>query len=65
MQIDFPDTPTLNQEFTSGDRTWKWTGSRWESIQIVPAYGNIDGGKADSNFGGTIQTVQGGSAGSF
>jgi hypothetical protein len=28
-------------------------------------YGNIDGGKANTNFGGTITVVQGGSAGSF
>jgi len=28
-------------------------------------YGNIDGGKADTNFGGTITVVQGGNAGSF
>lgn len=34
MPINFPDTPTLNQEFTVGDRTWTWDGSRWESVQI-------------------------------
>jgi hypothetical protein len=28
-------------------------------------YGNIDGGKANTNFGGTITVVQGGNAGSF
>ena len=22
--INFPDTPDDNDEFTSGDRTWKW-----------------------------------------
>jgi len=35
MAIDFPNSPTLNQSFTAGDRTWIWTGSRWESSPYV------------------------------
>ena len=27
--IDFPNSPTLNQQFTSGDKTWVWNGSSW------------------------------------
>jgi len=27
--IDFPDNPTTNQIFTSGNRSWRWTGSIW------------------------------------
>jgi hypothetical protein len=30
--IDFPNSPTLNQEFTAGSRTWKWTGVVWEFL---------------------------------
>lgn len=26
----FPTSPTTNQEFTSGDTTWTWTGSVWK-----------------------------------
>lgn len=30
--IDFPNSPTLNQTFTSGTRSWKWNGSAWLAI---------------------------------
>ena len=33
MAIDFPDSPTLNDTFTVGDRTWTWDGTRWEAVQ--------------------------------
>lgn len=29
MAIDFPNSPTLNQEFTSGGTTWIWDGTKW------------------------------------
>lgn len=29
MALNFPDSPTLNQTFSSADRTWKWDGSVW------------------------------------
>jgi hypothetical protein len=29
--INFPDNPSVNQTFTVGDRTWKWTGSTWDA----------------------------------
>jgi hypothetical protein len=32
MPIDFPNSPAVNDTFTVGDRTWKWTGVAWESI---------------------------------
>ena len=31
--IDFPNSPTLNQEFTSGSTTWKWDGVAWNVIR--------------------------------
>lgn len=31
--IDFPNSPTLNQEFTSGNTTWKWDGVSWNVIR--------------------------------
>jgi hypothetical protein len=31
MPIDFPNSPAVNDTFTVGDRTWKWTGVAWES----------------------------------
>ena len=30
--IDFPNSPTVGQEFTSGDFTWQWTGQFWTMV---------------------------------
>lgn len=29
--IDFPNTPTVGQVFTTTDRSWVWTGTRWDA----------------------------------
>jgi len=29
MAINFPNSPTLNQQFTSGGTTWIWDGTKW------------------------------------
>lgn len=34
MAINFPNLPTLNQTFTSGNTIWKWNGAAWS---IVPS----------------------------
>lgn len=31
--IDFPNAPALNEEFTSGNTTWKWDGVTWNVIR--------------------------------
>jgi hypothetical protein len=31
--IDFPNTPSLNQEFTVGSKTWVWDGISWNAKQ--------------------------------
>ena len=33
--IDFPNSPSLNQTYTVGDRTWKWNGSVWAVVRAV------------------------------
>jgi len=30
--IDFPNSPTLNEVFTSGSRSWKWNGTVWQTV---------------------------------
>lgn len=32
MAINFPNAPTVGEEFTSGEITWKWDGLTWKSI---------------------------------
>ena len=32
MAIDFPDSPTNNQTFTSGNNTWQWDGTVWNIV---------------------------------
>jgi microcystin-dependent protein len=32
MAIDFPNSPSTNDEFTVGSKTWKWDGSAWRLV---------------------------------
>lgn len=40
--IDFPNSPTLNQQFTSAGRTWVWDGSVWKSLGVDVPF-DLDG----------------------
>jgi hypothetical protein len=33
--VDFPNSPAVNDTFSVGDRTWKWTGTTWDAV-ITP-----------------------------
>jgi hypothetical protein len=33
MPIDFPNSPSVNDQFTSGSTTWRWDGSVWKVIR--------------------------------
>jgi hypothetical protein len=35
VAIDFPNSPTVNDEFTVDNRTWVWTGVSWDSKTIT------------------------------
>jgi hypothetical protein len=61
--IDFPNSPTTGQSFSSGTRTWTYTGTVWQVVPVELGT-NLDGGKASSVYGG-ISPVQGGNASSF
>jgi hypothetical protein len=32
--IDFPNSPSLNQVFNSGTRSWRWDGYVWRIISV-------------------------------
>ena len=48
MAIDFPNSPELNQIFTSGSKAWIWSGSSWKGHQGSPAV-TLDGAETLSN----------------
>ena len=39
MAINFPDSPVLNQVFSSAGRRWRWDGTTWISLFDK---GNVD-----------------------
>lgn len=49
--INFPDNPTLNDEFTSGNRTWVWNGVAWE------AYGTYIGATGPTGPTGSAAAI--------
>lgn len=49
--IDFPNNPSLNQEFTSGNRTWIWNGVAWE------AYGTYIGATGPTGPTGSAAAI--------
>lgn len=61
--VNFPDNPTLNQTFSVGDRTWKWTGVSWDAevtLQVVGPTGATGRGITSIN-----RTSGNGSAGTI
>ena len=53
MPIDFPNSPVLNEEYTTGGRTWKWNGSVWLAIGTSSPVQGLTG------LQGAAQGVQG------
>jgi hypothetical protein len=52
--VDFPNSPTLNQVFSSGGKSWRWDGTAWVmvvslvEVNVEPSTTNIDGGEPDT-----------------
>ena len=40
MALNFPNSPTIGDEFTGGGFTWTWTGSAWEKVAVATASSN-------------------------
>jgi len=41
MPIDFPNTPTLNQTYTAGNRTWVYNGYAWQIVSTNVSVNNL------------------------
>lgn len=41
--IDFPTSPAVNDTYTFGTKTWKWTGSAWISTTSASPLGVVSG----------------------
>ena len=39
MALIFPASPTVDETFTADDRTWVWTGTRWDAVVGLPIAG--------------------------
>jgi hypothetical protein len=35
MAINFPDSPSINEEFSAGERIWIWNGTVWKSKETA------------------------------
>ena len=50
--INFPDFPEVDQVFTFGSRSWKWTGSVWQTITTQIQIGPTGPAGQDSTIAG-------------
>ena len=50
MAIDFPNSPSTNQVFTSGGKSWKWNGTSWIGISQSSINADTVDGIDGANF---------------
>ena len=43
MPLNFPDSPSLNEIYTSGSNSWQWDGTVWNALSssLVGANGAV------------------------
>jgi len=49
MAIDFPDSPSVDDQHTVGDRTWTWNGTYW-AFQINATFTASDSAPPDPSL---------------
>jgi hypothetical protein len=65
MPIDFPNSPTLNQQQVTGNKKWQWSGEQWAATNISSkiwkdissAYTALDKDKLAANTSGGAFTI--------
>ena len=70
MALNFPLSPTLNQTYTVGTKTWKWNGSAWDvqlqtaadSASLVAAWATANSAFAQANAAYAQANTGGGGA---
>ena len=63
MPLNFPDTPSLNQIYTSGSNSWQWDGTVWNALSSAQVGINGSAG-ATGAIGSTGATGATGATGS-
>jgi hypothetical protein len=60
MALDFPVSPTLNQTYTSGNKTWIWNGTGWAANNTIGTTATLSGVETLSNKTLTAPLINGG-----
>ena len=42
MPLNFPDSPSVNQEFSANGKSWRWNGSKWVAVTRALVNTNLD-----------------------
>lgn len=50
MAINFPDSPSVNDTHTVGNRTWKWDGTVWNLVLTTAAYTSLVDADGDTKI---------------
>jgi hypothetical protein len=50
MSVNFPNSPSTNQFYSNGNRSWTWTGIYWKATSATVGYAGSAGPKGESSF---------------
>jgi len=58
--INFPNSPTVDDTFTSGNTTWKWNGTVWMKLYEIPiaSQGEAETGTDNTKLMTPLRTAQ-------